>query len=673
MKKITGKIFNNLSLIYKILAIVATALLILLLFPENQSTTYDFSENGFWQNDDLYAPFDFPIVKTDEEIMREKNTLQNSMLLFFNIDPLARQNTIKGIRGLEIEDRYKKSAISLMTEFYGKGIYEMPADYPTYESRTFILIDGNVGEEHRFSEYYSLGDCDSALSEIVPDSQIKSLILGKIMPSLDFDELRTDTEYESQVSQISSTMDIVSKDELIVTKGEHITAEKARILQSLEQEEQRKHQEHFSKFNYNLGKFLLNIIALAVLFFFLKLIKHPLLEDNKKVTFVLFIILLMAAMMAATVRIDSHYTLLVPICLAPILMRVFFDIRVALYIHLVNTIILASWVPNSFEFIYYQIIAGMLSIICVKDVERRSNFFIVSLMIFFSYSAIYVAGVLSQDTSLSGIEPEKFFIFFLNALLTLLAYPLIYLFEKMFGLVTRLTLLEISNTNNKLLRALSDKAPGTFQHSIQVANLSENIIHEIGGNALLAKAGALYHDVGKIENPLCFTENQMGSFNPHDNLSNSESAKLIIGHVAKGIALAKKYKIPEEIADFIRTHHGTTRTAYFYNRQLRDFPNEPIDEYDYQYLGPRPYSRETAVVMLVDSVEAAVKSLKNPRIEDIENLVDNVVDSKIADDQLSNCNITFRDIDKIKMILKKRMISICHPRTEYPVAETGKS
>lgn len=673
MKKITGKIFNNLSLIYKILAIVATALLILLLFPENQSTTYDFSENGFWQNDDLYAPFDFPIVKTDEEIMREKKTLQNSMLLFFNIDPLARQNTIKGIRGLEIEDRYKKSAISLMTEFYGKGIYEMPADYPTYESRTFILIDGNVGEERRFSEYYSLGDCDSALSEIVPDSQIKSLILGKIVPSLDFDELRTDTEYESQVSQISSTMDIVSKDELIVTKGEHITAEKARILQSLEQEEQRKHQEHFSKFNYNLGKFLLNIIALAVLFFFLKLIKHPLLEDNKKVTFVLFIILLMAAMMAATVRIDSHYTLLVPICLAPILMRVFFDIRVALYIHLVNTIILASWVPNSFEFIYYQIIAGMLSIICVKDVERRSNFFIVSLMIFFSYSAIYVAGVLSQDTSLSGIEPEKFFIFFLNALLTLLAYPLIYLFEKMFGLVTRLTLLEISNTNNKLLRALSDKAPGTFQHSIQVANLSENIIHEIGGNALLAKAGALYHDVGKIENPLCFTENQMGSFNPHDNLSNSESAKLIIGHVAKGIALAKKYKIPEEIADFIRTHHGTTRTAYFYNRQLRDFPNEPIDEYDYQYLGPRPYSRETAVVMLVDSVEAAVKSLKNPRIEDIENLVDNVVDSKIADDQLSNCNITFRDIDKIKMILKKRMISICHPRTEYPVAETGKS
>lgn len=673
MKKITGKIFNNLSLIYKILAIVATALLILLLFPENQSTTYDFSENGFWQNDDLYAPFDFPIVKTDEEIMREKNTLQNSMLLFFNIDPLARQNTIKGIRGLEIEDRYKKSAISLMTEFYGKGIYETPTGYSADESRTFILIDGNVGEERRFSEYYSLGDCDSALSEIVPDSQIKSLILGKIVPSLDFDELRTDTEYESQVSQISSTMDIVSKDELIVTKGEHITAEKARILQSLEQEEQRKHQEHFSKFNYNLGKFLLNIIALAVLFFFLKLIKHPLLEDNKKVTFVLFIILLMAAMMAATVRVDSHYTLLVPICLAPILMRVFFDIRVALYIHLVNTIILASWVPNSFEFIYYQIIAGMLSIICVKDVERRSNFFIVSLMIFFSYSAIYVAGVLSQDTSLSGIEPEKFFIFFLNALLTLLAYPLIYLFEKMFGLVTRLTLLEISNTNNKLLRALSDKAPGTFQHSIQVANLSENIIHEIGGNALLAKAGALYHDVGKIENPLCFTENQMGSFNPHDNLSNSESAKLIIGHVAKGIALAKKYKIPEEIADFIRTHHGTTRTAYFYNRQLRDFPNEPIDEYDYQYLGPRPYSRETAVVMLVDSVEAAVKSLKNPRIEDIENLVDNVVDSKIADDQLSNCNITFRDIDKIKMILKKRMISICHPRTEYPVAETGKS
>lgn len=673
MNKLTGKIFNNLSLIYKISAIIVTALLILLLFPENQSETYDFSENGFWQNDDLYAPFDFPIMKTDEELMREKKTLQNSMMLFFSVDPVAEHNTMRRIRTLDIDEKDKKNAVSLLSEFYRKGVFETPADYPAGESGTFILIDGNVGEEHAFAEYFSLDDCDSALSEIIRDTLVESLIISEIIPNIDFDETRTGIEYESQISQISSTMDIVSKDELIVTKGEHISAEKARILRSLAQEEQRKHEAHFSKFNYNLGKFLLNIIALAVLFFFLKLIKHPLLDDNKKVTFVLFIILLMAAMMAATVRIDSHYTLLVPICLAPILMRVFFDIRVALYIHLVNTIILASWVPNSFEFIYYQIVTGMLSIICVKDVERRSNFFIVSLMIFFSYSVIYVAGILSQDTNLGGIESQKFLIFFFNALLTLLAYPLIYLFERMFGLVTRLTLLEISNTNNKLLRALSDNAPGTFQHSIQVANLSENIIHEIGGNALLAKAGALYHDIGKIENPLYFTENQMGSFNPHENLSNSESAKIIIDHVGQGISLAKKYKLPEEIADFIRTHHGTTKTAYFYNKQLRDFPDEPVDEYDYRYFGPRPYSRETAVVMLVDSVEAAVKSLKNPRVEDIEALVNNVVDSKIADDQLSNCNITFRDIDKIKIILKKRMISICHPRTEYPVAETGKS
>ncbi len=673
MNKLTGKIFNNLSLIYKISAIIVTALLILLLFPENQSETYDFSENGFWQNDDLYAPFDFPIMKTDEELVREKKTLQNSMMLFFSVDPMAEHNTMHRIRTLDIDEKDKKNVVSLLSEFYRKGIFETPADYPAGESGTFILIDGNVGEEHAFAEYFSLDDCDSALSEIIRDTSTESLIISEIIPNIDFDETRTGIEYESQISQISSTMDIVSKDELIVTKGEHISAEKARILRSLAQEEQRKHEAHFSKFNYNLGKFLLNIIALAVLFFFLKLIKHPLLDDNKKVTFVLFIILLMAAMMEATVRIDSHYTLLVPICLAPILMRVFFDIRVALYIHLVNTIILASWVPNSFEFIYYQIVTGMLSIICVKDVERRSNFFIVSLMIFFSYSVIYVAGILSQDTNLGGIEPQKFLIFFFNALLTLLAYPLIYLFERMFGLVTRLTLLEISNTNNKLLRALSDNAPGTFQHSIQVANLSENIIHEIGGNALLAKAGALYHDIGKIENPLYFTENQVGSFNPHENLSNSESAKIIIDHVGQGISLAKKYKLPEEIADFIRTHHGTTKTAYFYNKQLRDFPDEPVDEYDYRYFGPRPYSRETAVVMLVDSVEAAVKSLKNPRVEDIEALVNNVVDSKIADDQLSNCNITFRDIDKIKIILKKRMISICHPRTEYPVAETGKS
>ncbi|MBO4740781.1 MAG: HDIG domain-containing protein, partial [Bacteroidales bacterium] len=345
----------------------------------------------------------------------------------------------------------------------------------------------------------------------------------------------------------------------------------------------------------------------------------------------------------------------------------------ALYIHLVNTLILASWVPNSYEFIYYQIIAGMVSIISVKNFEQRSKFFIVSLSIFATYSLVYVAGLLSQDTNLENINGTRFLIFFMNAMLTLLAYPLIYIFEKVFGFVTKLTLIELSSTTNKALRDLADKAPGTFQHSVQVANISEDLIHEIGGNALLAKVGALYHDIGKTESPQFFTENQSSDFNPLNDFSNIESAHIIIKHVTDGVQLAqKKYRLPEVIVDFIRTHHGTSKVGYFYNKQLNENGGNPVDEADFMYHGPRPYSRETAVVMLVDSVEAAIKSLKVHNEENISKIIDSIIDTKIADNQLSNCDITFRDIDKIKQLLKKRMVSIYHVRVEYPVVEAKK-
>ena len=672
MKQFFAKLLSHISLAYKIVAIIATALLILLFFPTEEKASYDFSVDGFWKSNDLFAPYDFPIQKSQEEIEKERFNAKKTGMMFFRTDTLAEAQTLFKVEILT-SDPYKINRVKrYLSDVYKRGLIEMP-EGTDIRGHNMVLLAGNIGHECSFDDFITVNQCVEEIKSIIGDTLLEKSIAKALSPNIIFDKDRTRLEQESMLAQVSTTEGMVSAGELIIRKGEKISPEKARVISSLEYEEQQKRNEYYSAFNHNLGQFLLTIIALVTLFLFLRLIRHPLLSDNKKVTFVLFVILLMAILTSLIVRVNPDWTLLVPLCMAPILMRVFFDIRVALYIHLVNTLILASWVPNSYEFIYYQIIAGMVSIISVKNFEQRSKFFIVSLSIFATYSLVYVAGLLSQDTNLENINGTRFLIFFMNAMLTLLAYPLIYIFEKVFGFVTKLTLIELSSTTNKALRDLADKAPGTFQHSVQVANISEDLIHEIGGNALLAKVGALYHDIGKTESPQFFTENQSSDFNPLNDFSNIESAHIIIKHVTDGVQLAqKKYRLPEVIVDFIRTHHGTSKVGYFYNKQLNENGGSPVDEADFMYHGPRPYSRETAVVMLVDSVEAAIKSLKVHNEENISKIIDSIIDTKIADNQLSTCDITFRDIDKIKQLLKKRMVSIYHVRVEYPVVEAKK-
>ena len=402
---------------------------------------------------------------------------------------------------------------------------------------------------------------------------------------------------------------------------------------------------------------------------FLKNTRHPILEDNRKVTFVMVLVLLASAATALVSSQSPELVLIVPLCIVPIMVRIFFDMRVALYVHVTTIVILANMVPNPFEFIFYQLIAGMMSIVTVRNFESRSKFFLVCGVIFLSYALIYTFGVLSQESNLDGITGERYLVFFLNAVLTLLAYPLIYLFEKLFGMTTNLTLMELSSTNTPALRELSRNAPGTFQHSMQVANISEDLINEIGGNALLAKVGALYHDIGKIEAPLSFTENPNSDFNPHNELEYTESAAIIIQHVRSGLELSKKYHLPAAVQDFIRTHHGTTMTGYFYAKQKNEHPDDPINVTAFQYPGPTPFSRETAVVMIVDSVEAAGKSLRSHDNESISKLVDNIIDGKISQNQLQNCDLTFGDITRIRTMLKAKMQSIYHARISYPVTK----
>ncbi|MBQ9418601.1 MAG: HDIG domain-containing protein [Bacteroidales bacterium] len=657
MGDIWSKVVNRLSLIYRVVAVVAVAALIVLLFPHtHQGEHYDYKTGAVWRNADLVAPYDFAVLKSSDELGREQSEERQKALLYYREDSTAYGQALERLASLGLQaDRQLRQA---MDSIYRIGYMEIVPEVGDPSGHEIVVLHGNVGSMHRSREYITAADLEAGL--------LRDSIL---VPNLLLDRPRTALELDSRLSQVRYSSQLVMAGDRIIAKGEVVDEDKARIISSLESENDRRFSDSYSLAGQMTGQFLLALIAFFALFMFLKNVQHPILDDNRKVMMMLLMILLMAAAEALVVRTNADWALLVPLCLVPILMRVFFGVRVALYVHLTMVIILANLVPNPFEFIFYQLVTGMMSILAVRNLERRSQFFVIAAVIFGSYSAIYTSGALSQDTNLLSLNATRYVIFFLNALLTLLAYPLIYLFEKLFGITTNLTLMELSSTNTPALRDLSKRAPGTFQHSVQVANIAEDLVNELGGNALLARVGALYHDIGKMLNPFYFTENQTSEYNPHSELDYAESAQIITAHVTDGLELARKYHLPAEVKDFIRTHHGTTHTGYFYAKELELHPDRDFDEALFRYPGPRPYSREMAVVMIVDGVEAACRSLKQHTTDATASLIDRLIDGKVAEGQLDRCPLTYGDLSRIRQMLKDKMMSIYHVRVEYPTVD----
>ncbi len=385
--------------------------------------------------------------------------------------------------------------------------------------------------------------------------------------------------------------------------------------------------------------------------------------------FLLFVAFALIARFASKSTVISFY--LIPFVIVPIIIRTFFDSRLALFIHFILLMFSGFLAPNSFEFIFLNFNAGVVAIFTMTKIDRRSVFFLTSVFVAITYSFLYFGLSILQEGSLTNIEWINLAWFAGNAMLVLLSYPLIYIFEKIFGFLSDATLLELSDTNQPLLRELAEKAPGTFQHSLQVANLSEEACRSLGGNPLLARTAALYHDIGKMSEPLYFVENQSGGFNPHDHLNFEESASIIIGHVTKGTEIASKYKLPEALIDFIRTHHGTTKVQYFYRSFIKSFPEELVDDTKFMYPGPRPFTKEMAILMMADSVEASSRSLKEANRNNIDDLVEKIITSQLEEGQFNDAPITFMDISRIKEIFKKRLGNIYHVRIEYPRVEEG--
>ncbi len=689
MKNLFEKIRNQYDNIAKVFLFIVSIAILVMVYPRERKFKYEYQKGKPWLYQDLIAPFDFAILKEKGVVENERQEVADELKPFFNYDktifPAQKEWFIEqfdkswkgryGMDDLFIPQRLtnRSFGIGLLDSIYSAGIIELNQaieDKP--EDFRLIVLRENVATEEELSQLYTLQKAYDKILGSLSDQEdldidlLSTLLTNALKHNVFFNEEKTKSELGSRLNDISLTKGMVQKGERIIGKGDLITIAKYRILQSLKVNYETRNITRSAYLDIMVGQILLVSIAMLVLIFFMALFRRDISSSNKKLVLVLSMIVFMVVITGLVVKYQVDYLYLVPLCIVPIVIRAFFDARLALYVHLITVILTGFLVPDSFMFVFLQLIAGIIAIMSIYNLERRSQFFLTTVWIFLAYSAIYFGRSLIEEGDITGIDPMNFLLFAGSAILTLFAYPMIFVIEKVFGMITDITLIELANTNNKLLREMAQKAPGTFQHSLQVSNLSEEVIYNIGGNALLVRTGALYHDIGKMDMPVYFIENQTTGMNPHDELTPEESARIIVSHVIKGVEKAKKHKLPEEIIDFIRTHHGTRKTGYFYALQKNEFPEEEIDERVFTYPGPIPFSRETSVLMMADSVEAASRSLKKPDEQKISDLVENIINKQVESGQFVNSDITFRDITEVKKILKRMLKNIYHVRIAYP-------
>ncbi len=699
---IFSKIRNNHSLIQKGFLFLLTTALIVLMFPRTGTFKYEFQKGKPWMHETLMAPYDFPILKSDEDLKKAEREIKESHRATLVYDPTvfelkaeefindfeenwATDKEVKKDNKFTFFNLFKQKTISnnskkatlanyglqVLQKIYKKGIVQLTDDLELKDDEYEILLKKeHVAERLELGDLYTIESAANHVNSLSKLTQQESdflspLLLEALEQNVFYDEVATRKMLEQDLKNLAKARGMVQKGQVIISQGELVTDEKYQSLFSYRKKYEGQHWTDSSENWLLFGQLLLVFVALIIFYLFLKQFRLDILADNNKVTFLLSMIVLMVLMATLTVAISSKLIYLMPFCLLPIILKAFFDTRLALFTHLISIIIIGFVVPNGFEFVYLQLMAGIVSILSVLQMYKRAQLFVSSAKIIAIYFVSYFAMALTQEGSVDNIQWMNFVWFAGNGALTLFAYPMIFAFEKTFSLVSDVSLLELSDTNNPLLRELAQKAPGTFQHSMQVANLAEEGILEIGGNALLVRAGALYHDLGKMKNPQYFIENQSSGVNPHDELTFEESADIIIEHVKNGIAIAKENNLPDELIDFIRTHHGTSMVQYFYKQYVASFPEEIEAAEKFTYPGPKPFSKETAVMMIADSVEAAARSLKQPTAENIDRLVEGIINKQIDENQFVNADITLKGITQIKKLYKKKLQSIHHVRVEY--------
>ncbi|GAB5472062.1 MAG: HDIG domain-containing protein [Maribacter sp.] len=681
MRKSLDNLYKNQSLIYKYVLYAVSVFGIVFFFPKGGKFKYEFQKGKPWQYENLYAPFDFSVSKTAEEIQNEQKLVKSRQIDYFTVDTSvldqAKEQYEANFPTVFTTENYnenqlptlKQAGRKIINELYAKGVIESISDKNPDDP--IYLVVNNLQKATVFRELYALDRLDKAIRDMLRENglgmfarQFQQLLGGFIRANVTYDQSLSEKALESEIAKISHTRGTIDEGKLIIAKGEVVEAENFKILNSLREEYE---SELWAASNYYFilfGYTVLVALVLMMLLFFLKKYRPEIYQNNTKVTFIFFNILLMVFVTTMMVKYNEMYVFVVPLCILPLVLKTFFDARLGLFVHVLTVLILGFVVPNSFEYIFLQISAGIVTILTISELYKRANLFISVGQITLIYIIGYLAFHIIHEGNLENIVWFTLGLFLLNGMITLFVQPLIYIYEKVFGLVSDVSLLELSDTNSRLLKELSNKAPGTFHHSLQVANLAEAAANEVGANSMLVRVGALYHDIGKMLNPTYFTENQITNVNPHDELSAKDSAKIIIDHVIGGIELARKNGIPDRVIDFIRSHHGTTLVYYFFKKQ-QELDGE-ANEDDFRYPGPIPFSKETAILMMADSVEAASKSLKNPTFLIIDAFVNKIIAGQMSANQFVNADITFKEIEVIKKIFKQKLTNIYHLRVEYP-------
>ncbi|MCF4101692.1 HDIG domain-containing protein [Gillisia sp. M10.2A] len=680
MNNFINNFYKNQALFYKVFLFIVTAVLIVYLLPKGGKFKYEITKGKPWQYENLYAPFNFAILKTDAEIIKEREQIIANNIPYYKFNESI-VNQVKAEAPQQIKLIFADSILvgkqkvisnyveSTLNELYEYGVLQ--EERGTKYDKLVYIKKGNEAYEVNYGKIFPQDEILPYLTKTITQNNLNAfkpelleIFYNIIKPNITYDESLTQKELDSKLNAISYTRGSIERGTIIVSKGEIVEGEKLDILNSLKKEYE---SQVWSDSSYNwilLGYSLLVCLALLMLLLFIRKNRRDIYDNNVKVSFIFFNILLMVFLTTVVVNFEAKYVYIVPLCILPLTLKAFFDSRLGLFAHVITVLILGFIVPNSYEYMFLQIIAGIVTILTVSELYKRANLFISVGQITFIYILVYFAFTVIQEGNILDLNSEMFLTFILGGLATLFVQPLIYIYEKIFGLVSDMSLLELSDTNSKLLKELSEKAPGTFHHSLNVANLAEAAANEIGANAMLARVGALYHDIGKMENPTYFSENQTSSVNSHDELSPRESAEIIIDHVIKGIEIAKKNNLPDRVIDFIRTHHGTT-TVYFFFMKEKEL-NENVSPESFKYPGPIPFSKETAILMMCDSVEAASKSLKEPTTTKINDFVEKIIDKQMDEAQFLNANITFKEIQLIKKILKQKLKNIFHLRVEYP-------
>jgi putative nucleotidyltransferase with HDIG domain len=700
MSEIIQKVGDRHGIIYRLILLLLTVAVLVALFPQDAKFNSDYYAAKPWKHDDLYASFEFAIQKSDAELANNKEEVlarvypyyyRNDEVKFEQLETFLSlitndwDNSEYKADGLLTLNKDKKDSVALVRHYkavegllkkvFDKGVIQIDVEHEEENDRFLIMLySERDGEERELGELHSIQSAYNYIEnklKKVNQIDLKFLLthVSEVLKhNVTYDDHKTLLGREQALldANIQPTRGMVSIGEKVVGRGEIVTADVFQKLESFKGEYQRKMGGSKNEWLIMAGQALLCTLLILALFFFLNLFRKEIFAAPKKLIFVLLLIILIVGTARAVVAAGVIDIYIVPLCLVPIILRAFYDTIMAFFVHIIVTLLISFFAPSGYEFVFLHLIAGSLLVFSIVNLRRRAQFFLFVAVIFFSYALTYLGHAIVQEGNLEEVNWMQFAWFAGNAGLSLLAYPLIYVFEKLFGFISEITLMELSDTNNPLLRDLTSQAPGTFQHTLQVANLAEDAIFEIGGNALLVRVGALYHDIGKMEQPMYYIENQSG-VNPHDELAYEESAGIIIDHVIKGIELARRYNLPDEVTDFIRTHHGTTRTEYFYRMKVKELGDEDlVNASDYTYPGPLPYSKETAVLMMADSVEAASRSLKEYNAESIDKLVEGIIGHQLNLQQFINADITLKDITKIKKMFKRKLMNIYHVRVEYP-------